>query len=122
VSVTLGRMAVVAVIVGAFFLVSGILPDAVAYYCTKHEVYEGVVIDKYIKRYHGRDIFFVVVQTDDGRRVVLQNTDSFVAWKFNSADIQAMIEVGKRYRIEAYGWRIPFLSVFQNIVRVEPVS
>jgi hypothetical protein len=111
-------IAILAVIASFFW----VLPDAIAYYCTPHVVYEGVVVDKYVKRYGDSDKFFVVIETGDGKRVVLQNTDTIFAWKFNSADIQASIEVGKKYRIEAYGWRIPFFSVFQNIVKVEPIS
>lgn len=52
---------------------------------------------------------------------VFQNTDSFLRWKFNSSDVYAAIEPGKRYRCDTYGWRLQFFSNYPNIVKCEPV-
>jgi len=110
------------VIVAVVAVVTGFFPlDLVASKFT-HEYHDALVVDKYIKRYHNHDKFFVVIKTKDGRTVILQNTDSWAFWKWNSADIQAQIQIGKRYNFYTYGWRIPFLSLFENIYKVEPVS
>jgi len=77
----------------------------------------GVVTEKYISR-NGRygDIFHVVVQTTTNEKIILQNKDALFWGKFNSADVQQEIEIGKKYQFTVVGWRIPFLSWFQNIV------
>lgn len=50
-----------------------------------------------------------------------ENTDSLTRWKFNSSDIQGKLLVGNAYQVEVYGYRIPFLSQYRNIVDVETV-
>jgi hypothetical protein len=39
--------------------------------------------------------------------------------KFNSSDIYNQLEKGKKYRIKVYGFRIPFLSWYKNIIEVK---
>ena len=48
-----------------------------------------------------------------------ENSDCFIRWKFNSSDIYGSLRVGKTYHVKVYGWRIPFLSKYRNIVRVD---
>jgi len=115
------KLVVFLILIFGLLFVGYFAPDTVAYYCTKHKVIVGTVVDKYVKRYDDKDVFFVVVKTDDGKRVVLQNTDCPIAGKWNSADVQASIDVGKKYEFVVYGWRIPLFSVFPNILKVEPV-
>lgn len=57
-----------------------------------------------------------LVFTDQG---VFKNTDTIWKWKFNSSDFYADIEVGKTYEFDTVGFRIPFLSVYENIVAFE---
>ena len=47
---------------------------------------------------------------------VFENTDSWLFFKFNSADYQNKLEVGKTYKVKVAGWRIPFLSMYRNVV------
>lgn len=49
-----------------------------------------------------------------------ENTDCFVYFKFDSSDLQSKIRRGRTYKAHVYGWRIPFLSSYRNIVSVEP--
>jgi hypothetical protein len=49
---------------------------------------------------------------------VFQNTDSLWYWKWNSADVQNELKVGQEYTVKVYGWRVPFLSMFRNVVEV----
>lgn len=51
-----------------------------------------------------------------------ENTDSLLFWKFNSSTLQGRIEEGKSYRAEVVGWRVPMLSMYQNILNVEEVN
>jgi hypothetical protein len=47
---------------------------------------------------------------------VFENTDSWLFFKFNSADYQNKLEVGETYKVEVVGWRVPFLSMHRNVV------
>ncbi len=66
--------------------------------------------------------YLVFTELDNGQSRVFQNTDSFVEGKWNSSDFQGRLKKGERFKIEAYGWRIPFLSSYENIVGVKPMS
>lgn len=50
---------------------------------------------------------------------VFENTDSWTFLKFNSSDIQNKFELKKTYKVKVAGWRIPFLSMYRNIIEVE---
>lgn len=50
---------------------------------------------------------------------VFENSDAVAYWKFSSSDLHGSLEVGKTYRVRVYGWRIPFFSMYRNIVRIE---
>ena len=60
-----------------------------------------------------------MIYTDAG---VLRNDDALWFAKFNSSDIYGNLDIGKRYRLKIYGWRIPFLSMYPNIVRIREVQ
>lgn len=49
---------------------------------------------------------------------VFQNSDSMLFFKFNSSDIQGKLERGKTYKIKVIGFRVPFLSMYRNILGV----
>lgn len=42
--------------------------------------------------------------------------------KFDSASVQAKFKAGRTYEVETIGWRIPFLSIFPNIVSAKDVT
>lgn len=50
---------------------------------------------------------------------VLENTDTFWHWKFNSADVYRDIKEGEQYELKVYGWRVPFLSMNRNIIDIQ---
>lgn len=50
---------------------------------------------------------------------VFQNTDALFHLKFSSSDLQGRLKVGRTYKLKTYGWRIPFLSTYENIVSIE---
>lgn len=51
------------------------------------------------------------------------NEDAGYRLKFDSGNVQndAIRLKGKVVRIRKYGWRIPFLSQYENVVRIEEV-
>lgn len=83
---------------------------------------EGVVTDKYNKRDGKADKFYIVVKDDSDNETVLENTDSTWMFKWDSADIQAKVKEGKRYKVELRGWRVPILSMFPNVDNIKEVK
>lgn len=54
------------------------------------------------------------VYTSNGTYVV---KDHFIdGTRFNSADVYGRIQSGHDYALTVYGWRIGFLSMFQNVI------
>ena len=49
---------------------------------------------------------------------VFENTDDIVFLKYNSSDIQSQLEVGKSYNVRVAGFRVPFLSWYRNIIKI----
>lgn len=60
-----------------------------------------------------------LIFTDQG---VFRNDDATWFAKFDSSDFYGNLDVGKTYRLKVYGWRIPILSMYPNIVRMKEVS
>ena len=50
---------------------------------------------------------------------VFENTDNIFFGKFDSADVQNELEMGKTYVVKVAGWRMPFLSAYRNIINIE---
>jgi len=50
-----------------------------------------------------------------------ENTDCLWYGKYNSSDIQGRLVPGT-YSMKVYGWRIPFLSSYRNIVEIQEVK
>lgn len=75
-----------------------------------------------------------VVFTKDvqsGQERAFENTDStlecfFDGCKFDSSTLQSKLkaaeQAGTSVKIQTYGWRIPFLSMYENVVSVQPVE
>ena len=47
-----------------------------------------------------------------------QNEDAFLHGKFRSSDLQGKLKVGETYNVKVFGWRIGFLSMYRNIVKI----
>jgi hypothetical protein len=66
----------------------------------------------------------------DGRFMIatedrpLINEDAKYRFKFNSGNLQneAIRLRGKTVRIRKYGWRVPMLSWYENVVKIEEVK
>lgn len=107
-----------------FVLVAVVLVGSCGVGCASYFVrneYEATVTDKQVKRQEKKDTYLIFTKLRDGSVRVFKNTDSTLYWKFNSSDVFAKLEKGQTYRIKAYGWRIPFFSMYENIVSATEV-
>jgi len=59
---------------------------------------------------------YYLIFTDKG---VFKNGDNLLVLKFNSSDIQNKIEKDSCYQIKTRFWRIPFLSMYKNIMSLK---
>lgn len=63
--------------------------------------------------------YLVFGEDENGNTLVFQNTDEWTRGKWNSSTIQGSLEVGETYTVVVVGYRIPFLSCYENIISVE---
>lgn len=50
---------------------------------------------------------------------VFENTDEPILFKFNSSDLYKDLMVDSTYNVKVYGFRIPILSKYRNIIKIE---
>lgn len=72
--------------------------------------------DRYSSKY------LVFGKDENGNSLVFQNTDTFWKWKWDSSNIQGELDLGNKYQITVVGFRVPFFSMYENIVEVVPVE
>ena len=84
--------------------------------------YTVTVTDKGIKRSGGSDRYLIYTTLENGNIETFENTDNFFYGKFNSSNIYADLIVGGKYKIKVIGFRIPFLSRYQNIIEYEKIE
>lgn len=67
--------------------------------------------------------YYIVFGEDKaGNVVVYKNTDEFLRGKWDSSTMQAELEIGETYDVVLVGYRIPFLSMYENILEIERVN
>jgi hypothetical protein len=49
-------------------------------------------------------------------REVFENTDTILFLKFNSSDVYGAIQPDQTCEFRVVGWRVPFLSMYRNII------
>lgn len=113
------RWEIILLIIQALFVFVALLSPLVYNICAFYhqETISGVLIEKYTKVQDRSGKFFVVVESGN-ETIVLQNSDNTFAKKFNSADVQANFKIGQTYTFTVVGWRVPFFSLFKNIIAV----
>lgn len=84
--------------------------------------YTVTITDKGIKRSGDSDVYLIYTTLENGSIETFQNTDNFFYGKFNSSNIYADLVVGGKYKIKVIGFRIPFLSRYQNIIEYEKIE
>lgn len=63
--------------------------------------------------------YLIYTKTNDSNERVFEDTDNLLRFKFNSSDIYAQLEKGKIYKVDVVGYRLPFISWYENIIKVE---
>jgi len=65
-----------------------------------------------------------LVYTEDihGNTMVFENTDCAMRLKFNSSNIQGQLKVGHTYKVTVIGYRVPFFSMYENILKIQEVN
>lgn len=53
---------------------------------------------------------------------VFENSDSAWHGKYNSSDFYNELSVGKTYKFTVYGYRIPIMSSYRNIISFEEIN
>ncbi|AZQ61669.1 DUF1523 family protein [Flammeovirga pectinis] len=64
------------------------------------------------------DKYLIYALDANNKPHTFQNTDTWIWFKFNSSDVYAEIQDGKKYDFSIVGFRIPFLSMYPNIISV----
>jgi hypothetical protein len=49
-------------------------------------------------------------------------TDSWIHWRWDSSDVYGNMQVGKTYTATLQGYRVPFLSMYQNVIDPKEIS
>ena len=80
------------------------------------------------------DSFYLIYTRDleTGEERTFRNEDTWAEClysfdcKFDSSDVQGRAEAfdedDARVRVNAYGWRVPFFSWYQNVMELEPID
>ncbi len=71
------------------------------------------VSEKQVVTTNGKSKYLVFTNSE-----VFENADCFMRLKFASSDLQSQLKDGETYTATVYGWRIPFLSCYRNIVKI----
>ena len=87
----------------------------------EHE-YVVTITDKERVNSRYNSAYLVFCEDDSGETLVLKNGDCLLRGKFNSSNVQGEIEEGRKYKFTVVGWRIPFLSWYENIIRYEEIK
>jgi hypothetical protein len=87
------------------------------------DVYTGTVIEK-VSRVKGDNSKYLVTTEleESGATRTFEVADSPLELKFSSSDRWAEIKKGHTYEFSTFGWRIPFLSSYENIVGFDEVA
>ncbi|WP_446898629.1 DUF1523 family protein [Clostridium sp. LBM24168] len=84
--------------------------------------YTITVSNKQIKKQHDKSIYMIYAQMDNGNVRTFKDINSLVEFKFNSDDIYGGLQIYRKYEIRTYGFRIPIISCYENIVKVKKLK
>lgn len=84
--------------------------------------YTITVSNKEIKKQNGKNIYIIYTQMDNGSVRTFKDINSIAEFKFNSDDIYGGMQIYRKYEIRTYGFRIPIISCYENIIKVQKVK
>ena len=74
---------------------------------------------KVVEKQIMNDKYYVWCQAENGDYKVFTNKNNALAYKWDSDEIWAKIQVGNVYNFKTNGFRIKILNIFENIIEVE---
>lgn len=80
------------------------------------------ITDKEVKKTDDTDKYLIYAEDLNGNTYVFENTDEFLRFKFDSSDMYGQIKEGETYKLTVIGYRVPFMSMYQNIIEIEEVE
>lgn len=86
---------------------------SIAYYVSSEYITITVTKTERIKSGEGEK--YLLYTKDE----VFENTDSWLYFKFNSSDFQNKLKNGKPHKVKVAGWRVPFFSMYRNVVKIK---
>ena len=89
---------------------------------SNEQTYVATVTDKEVKNYNNSSKYLIFTKTNDGETRVFSVEDSLLRGRWNSSDVFGEIEVGKTYKFTTVGYRIEFLSEYENIIDAQEIS
>lgn len=66
--------------------------------------------------------YLIMGEDENGEPLVLENTDNTIRFKFNSSDIYAALKEGETYEVTVIGFRVPYMSWYENIISYKEVE
>lgn len=86
------------------------------------KTYVVTVTNKRVVENKNNDRYLIYTQLEDGTLNVFENTNSLQEFKFNSEDIYWQLKTNRKYEIKVYGFNLPLISQYKNIVKVKGVE
>lgn len=61
-------------------------------------------------------------EDEEGEEYVFKNSDCMMRGKFDSSSVYGKIKRGKKYKFTVVGYRMPFFSEYENIIKFKEVK
>ena len=100
-------------VIGIILLVIGFGYSAVLHDTEQERT---ITINEKWTKYKNEDQKYLVSDTNGN---VYQITDSLWYWTFDASNRYAKITPSQTYNVTLIGWRIPFISFYQNIIHIQ---
>ena len=81
---------------------------------------KGITVDTYTTENGGGAISKYMIYTKSGEVFVNRNSLWYKKWR--SAELQGKLKIGKTYRIQTCGFRVPILGMYKNILTATEVK
>lgn len=101
------------IIIGAIMIIL-LAVILIAYPLATRSTVTATVTDK--ARITNNDSSYYLIYTNEE---TLRDSDSLVFFKFDSSDIYGRIQKGQTCKFSVYGLRVPFFSIYRNIIGAE---
>jgi len=78
-----------------------------------------MVLEKWTKVVDRSGKYLISATNDKGESEVFEIRDSWLNFFWSSADLYAQIQPAKIYQISLFGWRIPLISTYRCIYKIQ---